>query len=402
MILPRKPEHVHIAASDVLYPNNSGGRMEELGALRSIESLGVKVSMTLMQREDLSENDARLNREVLSNTALLRRGSAALMSLKHPLMPYELSSRLFSRWVPQFDSPPTTVLAQHEWTLPLARRIAERYGARLFLRSHNDEIEYLRSLRDPAPHGFRRMYFSAELLRAKRMFTREYYDGVSTVLTISDGDAEFYRERGLAVETVPPSLGLEVRDGLDDPPSEPVAVFGGSMDMPYVVDGLQWFIDNVLPRITRHIPRATFTIMGRRCPETLAKQFSANPHVRFLGEVPDIIPHLRASRIFVNPVFRGSGVNMKLGAPASLGLPVVTTSVGARGVGGLTEAFSIADDAEAFTRLCFRLLRDDDVWRKVSTNLARRVPEFSVDAVAGAYQRVMGLSTPRQDGKEPA
>lgn len=390
-------DHVHVVSDDVFFPSNAGGRMEEIGSTRSISSLGVDLSLTMMQREDLDPADEQRNAQYLPEVTVLRRPSFAAATLRHPLLPYQLSSRLFEGWTPSFQTPPTVVVAHHEWTLPLARRIARSYGARLFMRSHNDEITYLRSLRDPAKRGARRLYFTAELTRAARTFGPEFYRGVDTVLTISDGDAAFYRSRGVAVQTVPPALGVEVRQPLTTPPSDPTIAFAGSMDMPYVVDGLLWFVENVLPEIAAAVPGVSFVIMGRRCPDALAARLQSSPFVRFLGEVPDTIPHLRAARIFVNPVFRGSGVNMKLGAPASLGLPVVTTSVGARGVGGLAVAFAVADDIPEFASACTRLLSDEGAWSSASERLRERVPEFSTTAVAESYRSALGLRYQESD-----
>jgi len=386
---PARRPRVHVVADDLLFPTNSGGRVEELESTRALQHAGADVSCTLMQREPVSESDARRNREEFPDTVVLQRPGFAGSTLRHPFLPYQLSSRLFPDAPRTLAQAPDVVIAHHEWALPYARNLAQRHGARLILRSHNDELQYLRSLRNPAPFGVRRAYYAAELARATRAFRPDFYRGVELALTISDADQRFYRDRGVPVATMPPSLGLDRAEPVAEVPEGRRIVFAGSMDMPYVVAGLRWFVTEVLPRVAAQVPEVRFQVMGRRAPAALADELGASPHVEFLGEVDDTLPYLRAARVFVNPVFEGSGLNMKMGPPSALGIPIVTTPVGARGLGDLSTLFDTTDEAAGFARHCVGHLAGGEAWRTLSRRLVAASESYSRDAVAQRYREVI-------------
>ncbi|WP_424936238.1 MULTISPECIES: glycosyltransferase family 4 protein [Bacteria] len=378
--------HVHVVADDVFFPSNSGGRVEVLESTRALHHAGFAVSCTIMQREQISEGDVRRNTAEFPGTLTLHRPGFLATTMRHPFLPYQLASRLFADVPRTLDTPPDIVVAHHEWALPYARRIAREHGARLVLRSHNDELEYLRSLRNPAPWGVRRAYYSAELARARRAFRAGFYEDVALALTISEADQRFYRDRGVAVATMPPSLGLASAKPVEEIPEGKGIVFAGSMDMPYVVAGLRWFVAEVLPRIVEKDPDVRFHVMGRRAPQALADELGGNGNVTFLGEVDDTVPHLRQARVFVNPVFEGSGLNMKMGPPSALGIPIVTTTVGARGLGDLAALFDVADDDAGFAEGCLRHLAGGQLWQERSRKLVAASASYSRDAVARQYR----------------
>jgi len=63
----------------------------------------------------------------------------------------------------------------------------------------------------------------------------------------------------------------------------------------------------------------------------------------------------------------GAGMKGKIGQSMSHGLPVVTTKIGAEGIGLIdNETALIADDPEVFANSVIRLYTDEELWNKVS------------------------------------
>lgn len=386
---PSNRMHIHVVADDVFFPRNSGGRVEALELSRALKSAGHRVSVTLMQREDIPSDQLRKHFDFFDDVQILRRESILSATRRRPLLPYQLASREFPGADIRVPGKPDIVLVQHEWALPCARRVAAAHHSTIILRSHNDELAYLRSLRDAASLGPKKLYYALEYFRAARSFVPSFYSGVATTLTISAADGAFYDERGVRNAFLAPSLGVDaVEEGSAPlPPQEPVLVFAGSLDMSYVVEGLNWFIADVLPRIRTAVPDARLSVMGRRATAELAAALEAAEHVDFLGEVDDVAPHLAAGRLFLNPVFSGSGINMKMGPPAQLGVPIVSTTVGARGLDALASSLAIADDAEGFARECVRLIHDDQLWRTRSAGLRHAISAYGPRRIAEAFER---------------
>jgi GT2 family glycosyltransferase len=132
-------------------------------------------------------------------------------------------------------------------------------------------------------------------------------------------------------------------------------------------DAVQWFVEEVLPRLTEAAGGPVqVDIVGKGADPALV---AASPRgVTFLGWVPDLHPVYAQARVVIAPLRFGAGVKGKIGEALSLGVPVVTTSVGAEGMGLVDgESALVADDPDAFASAVARLLVDDDLWRTMSS-----------------------------------
>lgn len=372
-----------VVADDLIFPNNSGGRAEVLGNTEALRSAGHEVAIIMMQREDISVPDLEKNLTYSQDVQIFKRHSFLKSSFTYPWMPYQLSSRIWaeldiSRYK-DFD----LVIAHHEYAIPTAEKISSALKIPLILRSHNDEIKYLKSLYRGNTNYIKKLYFLAELVRAKICFTEKFYKNVSHVATISDSDQKFYQERGIKVRTAAPSLAINaLEDNKRVSRNGKKLVFAGTLDVAITREGLRWFVDEVLPKLTAYDPEITLTIMGRRAPHEFVSSMEQNNHIDFLGEVDSIEDNLLKSTVFINPIFGGSGVNMKMGPPASIGLPIVSTSTGARGLEGLSAGITLADSANTFYESIVKLLEDESFWKQQSANLLQGIRSFAPIVVA--------------------
>ena len=111
------------------------------------------------------------------------------------------------------------------------------------------------------------------------------------------------------------------------------------------IEGVLWFIKNVLPIIKREIPEVYLTIIGKNPPKGF-DNFS-NQGVKSLGYVDSVIPYLQQASIYVAPLFVGSGIRIKILEALAVGLPVVATKVSAEGIElGDEEGLIVSDKAE--------------------------------------------------------
>ncbi len=354
---------------------------------------GVRVRLLVSHRLDISEKDKERHRAIDPGVIFLRRISALRASARWPGLPYQLSSRRMPRSAAKRLADGTNytlIVASHEWTVDLAGTIAEYVAAPIVLRSHNDEVAYMKSLAADAK-GVRRLYYLAEGLRLKRVLPR-LLRKVRMVAPLSADDGAPYQALGVPTTLIPPvlaDLAPPTQSLSRTPPNSAEILFVGSLDAPHAVEGLRWFIRDVLPEITKSRKDSVLVVAGRRAGASLARELSTNASIRFLGEVRDLEAVLSSARVFVNPVFGGSGVNMKVGPPSQRGLPVLTTSVGARGLDAISEGLSIADDSVEFSRRCISLLNNDDEWSRKSFALQRNITKFSSLSAGTAIQKLI-------------
>lgn len=376
--------HVIIVSDDVIVPTNSGGRLEVLGECIGMAGAGCDISLVISHRQVLEDGAYDAHKQIASQVIFLRRQSFLRSSLTNPFLPYQISSR-GALSVSSIDSlaRETTlgVMASHEWTIPLARQIAERLKVPLILRSHNDELAYMKALANNAT-GMRRLYFRLEELRLRA--AKGLYKSVNAVAVLAEDDLTQYASLRVPTRYIPPVLSVAPR--YDDRSSIPAPgtrnlLFVGALDMPHTVAGLRWFCDDVLPTVQCQVPGAELHVAGRRAASHLTQLLRSTPGVVFHGEVEDLEQLYNQARVFINPVFEGSGVNMKVGAPAERGIPIVTTPVGARGLGQLLPGLAIAADAHEFAGACIELMVDDRSWANKSKNAQEMIYGFSAHTV---------------------
>jgi glycosyltransferase involved in cell wall biosynthesis len=176
-------------------------------------------------------------------------------------------------------------------------------------------------------------------------------------------------------------------------------------------DGVQHFMREIFPLVRETLPDVRLTIVGdNSSPEISAY---ASDSVRVTGYVPDVDPFFERARVFVAPIRFGAGVKGKIGESLAYGLPVVTTPVGAEGM-GLEDGTSamIAPDARAFADAVVRLYRDPELWQKLSDNGHAHVrAHFSPEVVErvineplmrlGRAGTLPGQDTPQEQAAKP-
>lgn len=115
----------------------------------------------------------------------------------------------------------------------------------------------------------------------------------------------------------------------------------GDWTAPESLTGLEWFLQDVLPKLHPHV---TFAIAGR-----VPRGFpSRDKRVLFLGPVVDHVEFLRQCRVIALPARAGTGVSPEAIETLELGLPAVATSAALRGIAALPENVRRADGPKKF------------------------------------------------------
>jgi glycosyltransferase involved in cell wall biosynthesis len=117
-------------------------------------------------------------------------------------------------------------------------------------------------------------------------------------------------------------------------------------------EGLSWFMAEVWPSVRERIPAARLRVAGLGIRPHIAEAAS-RAGVELMGFVEDLEPLYDAASAVVVPLRLGAGVKFKVIDALVRGVPVVTTSVGAEGIGGAGLFAGLTDDAAEFAnRLC--------------------------------------------------
>ncbi|MES2407842.1 MAG: glycosyltransferase [Pseudomonadota bacterium] len=122
------------------------------------------------------------------------------------------------------------------------------------------------------------------------------------------------------------------------------------------VDGANAFIAKVLPLVRTEIPDFELWLAGDVCLHAIDA-----PGVHKLGRVNSVAQTYAQGALAVNPVRMGTGLNIKTMECLALGVPLVATTSGSRGLENLRNQAFLAvpdDDVAAMAAAVLRLLRD--------------------------------------------
>jgi glycosyltransferase involved in cell wall biosynthesis len=130
-------------------------------------------------------------------------------------------------------------------------------------------------------------------------------------------------------------------------------VFSGNLEYAPNLDAVRWFARDIWPRLRTRRPSLSWLIVGRNHGKAQRETQLEGAH--FTGPVDDALSTIASARVAIVPVRAGSGTRVKILEAWAAGLPVVSTSLGAEGLGRDTP-IRIADKAEEFARAVQGLL----------------------------------------------
>lgn len=124
-------------------------------------------------------------------------------------------------------------------------------------------------------------------------------------------------------------------------------VFVGNMGYFPNVEAAKFLVQRIMPLVWEQLPQAKVLLAGAR-PHNEVKAL-ADSRVSVSGFVEDIRTAYADGKLFVAPLFAGSGQQNKMLEAMSLGIPCITTTLVNNAIGATPDAeILIADTAEAF------------------------------------------------------
>lgn len=147
-------------------------------------------------------------------------------------------------------------------------------------------------------------------------------------------------------------------------------LYWGAMNRAENIDAARWAAVEILPRIRQAFPYAKLYIAGNH-GEVLAREFSERADIQITGFVEDVQSLMARMSVALLPLRQGAGIKVKTLECMSAGLPVVTTSVGEEGVGGIQGVhYHVAESAEQLAACTIRLLQDPAEARRMGLRAA--------------------------------
>lgn len=316
------------------------------GGLRSaslLEYLRQNYSVEVARLE-LVRHSKALPAKLWRNAARLARGVPPLFD-RYSGYEDQLEGRIAGR---QF----VLCVVEHFWCASYAP-LLRRHCGKLVLDLHNIESDlaqtHARAARWPASFASRRF------AEAYRRLEREWTPKFDLVLAASDEDARRIQHPHVVV--YPNAL-----PGVASPqvPEENCIVFSGNLEYHPNVEAVRWFRSAIWPLLRESVPDIEWRLIGKN-PEAVSRWTEGDPRIRVIGPVGDAVTEIARAKVAVVPLLSGSGTRFKILEAWAAGRAVVSTRLGAAGLGAVDgEHLVLADTPEAISRAIETLLRDPD------------------------------------------
>jgi polysaccharide biosynthesis protein PslH len=229
--------------------------------------------------------------------------------------------------------------------------------------SHDVHYDLARQIAMSAASFGRRIHARLNWRKLKREEIAAY-EGADGVCVCSVADQERLAKdapaaRAVVIPNAADIEGMQPRPSDPAPDADTVLFFGLLASVPNV-DGLQYFVREVWPRILVGRPGAKFLVVGAKAAPALRALEGSG--VSIVGPVDDLRPYLSRAAAVVVPLRLGSGTRLKILESWAMARPVVSTSLGAEGLESVAgRHLLIADDPAEFAAAVLRILKEPEL-----------------------------------------
>ena len=137
---------------------------------------------------------------------------------------------------------------------------------------------------------------------------------------------------------------------------QPMSLFHiGSMEWQANEQGVMWFLNKVWPLVLSAQPNAKFHLAGKGLSKQDPRFFQSG--IVNHGEVSNAEDFMHQHGVMIVPIQAGSGIRIKTLEAMALGVPIVSTSIGAQGLTVMDDVeIKIADEPKEFAAAICTLL----------------------------------------------
>ena len=322
----------------VPYPLNDGGTIATYNVTYYLNKAGHKVTMASLNTQKHFQNPAALADIAEIHACTLDTSISPIGLLKGVFehMPYNVKrfeSKAFHQLLTELLSKHTFDVIQVEgsYMALYVSTLKKHSKAKILLRSHNIEHEIWVRMAQNEGNPLKKWYFNMLSSKIKK-FEDNSMHFFDAVVAITDRDAAYYQQAGFKGKLQVINAGANLDVFLPDVENEiPMSMcFLAGLDWMPNRQGLDWFLAEIWPTLSKKYPTLTLHIAGKAMPEEYYKLQTNQLIVH--GTVLDAVDYLQKYEIFIVPLLSGGGMRLKVVEGMALAKCIVSTSIGAEGI----------------------------------------------------------------------
>ncbi|KKR71020.1 MAG: Glycosyl transferase group 1 [Candidatus Woesebacteria bacterium GW2011_GWA2_40_7b] len=210
---------------------------------------------------------------------------------------------------------------------------------------------------------------SIDVMKLK-FWERYYWKRAKKVVAMSDSDRVQMEilSPGLSIDIVPNGIDTDYFAGKKrEKPDPPKVLYVGNFTWLQNIEAVELLINKVWPKIKKQVPQAKLWIVGMHMTDYIRNLKSNDIDVS--EGMPDIRDAYRKSTVLVTPIRGPGGTRLKILEAMASSLPVVTTTVGAEGLGVKNGKEALVEDnLEDLVASTVKILKDPMLAQKLGTS----------------------------------
>jgi len=241
---------------------------------------------------------------------------------------------------------------EHFWCAPYAEML-RAVSRRVILDLHNIESALARTVADISrwPESIMHRRFATCYERLET----EWLPRFDAVLATSSKEAAHVRALGANAILYPNTIAFRRAPA---PSREEAVIFTGNLEYHPNIAAVRWFAREIWPIIRARRPDLEWRVVGKN-PLAVARELQGVDGAVLVGPVGDAVEELARAKVAVVPLLSGSGTRFKILEAWCARTAVVSTRLGAEGLGAEAgRDYVAADNAGEFAAAVLRLLEN--------------------------------------------
>jgi len=245
---------------------------------------------------------------------------------------------------------------------------------------HNVVSSYIKQLFKKEKNVFKKVLLLFELKKISS-YEVKICNRMDLCLSVSEIDKKRLINFGVTspISVIPNGVNLEYFGYLQKSKKKKEQlslVFVGSFDYYPNREGFFFFYKNVMPVLKKTLKDIRLNIIGREPSEDIKEMVEKDKSVIIWEKLEDIRAVIRESDIYIVPLNIGSGTRLKILEAMALGIPVVSTSLGAEGINVRDgEGILLVNSGDEMAKKILELFSNQAKYFAIAQNARRLVEE---------------------------
>jgi len=322
---------VIVVISNFPFPAHHGGSFDVFERIVGLKNLGFNIDIICTCKDQPNPKNIEYMNTLVDNVIIVKRDIK--ISQLFYLSPLQVVSRkalknfLFKKVYDYAILESEHVGAVLENKTFIAQKI--------FLRLHNNEAYYFKQLAKSTKGVLQKIYYLSDSVKF-RFYSKKIINKVDRLWFISNEELKSKDKNKVYLHKsvhLPSPINSEfIKQKLDNKN----ILYIASLSVPNNIEALDWYIKNIHSKLLLEFPNYKLIIVGSILDSEIYKfknKYSKYDRVEINFNATDLNYFYSVCSLFVNPMQHGAGVKLKTINAIVNGLPIVSTSVGAEGIG---------------------------------------------------------------------